>query len=428
MGKGHREDWLEFWERLELPFLSAIPYVLLVVALAIDMASRSGFTGQALIDLALAAGALATMLAMGNGVGRRDPCPTAVSAVAFLALVGIMAAMVIRAPLFGFFAWTGYIWAFRALRGRARLVGVALVAGTVAISQTGAGPYRSVGQILTLLLVYAINCTIASTFTWFGWIGHEQTERRRRAIDELTEANVRLEESLRENAALQVQLVSQARASGMLEERQRMSREIHDTLAQGLAGIITQLQAALHAGAADGPGGRHLEAAVGLARESLTEARRSVRALAPEPLEGARLPDAVREVAGRWSRLHGVPATVTVTGQAREMRPEIEVALLRTTQEALANVAKHARAGRVGLTLSYMEDVVTLDVRDDGAGFEVLALAAPAPTAGARDGGFGLSAMRQRVEGVAGTLHIESAPRAGTAISATVPAIAASAE
>jgi signal transduction histidine kinase len=94
-----------------------------------------------------------------------------------------------------------------------------------------------------------------------------------------------------------------------------------------------------------------------------------VNALAPAPLVDARLPEAVREVADRWTELHDLPVTVTTTGSPRPMRPELEVALLRTAQEALSNVAKHAHTNRVGLTLSYMEDQVTLDVRDDGIGF-----------------------------------------------------------
>ncbi len=112
----------------------------------------------------------------------------------------------------------------------------------------------------------------------------------------------------------------------------------------------------------------------------------------------------------------------TATGTPRVMRPEIEVALLRTAQEALANVAKHAHATRVGLTLSYMEDLVTLDVRDDGIGFVTVNGSGPRRP---RDdqGGFGLPGMRQRVEGVAGTLEIESEPDGGTAICAAVPAV-----
>ena len=193
-----------------------------------------------------------------------------------------------------------------------------------------------------------------------------------------------------------------------------MAREIHDTLAQGLTGIVTQLQAAEHA--ADDPAGwrRHFAAATRLARESLTEARRSVDALRPEPLETARLSDALTGVAERWSALHGVPVQVTTTGTVRPLPPDAEVALLRTAQEALANVAKHAQAARVGLTLSYM------DTRSPWT---------CATTAGAstrpRPKGFGLVAMRQRIEALSGTLQVESEPGAGTAISASLPAEAA---
>ena len=201
----------------------------------------------------------------------------------------------------------------------------------------------------------------------------------------------------------------------MLDERQRMAREIHDTLAQGLIGIVTQLQAAEQAG--DDPAGwrRHVTAATALARESLVEARRSVHALRPEPLATARLSEALSDVAGRWSALHGPAVTVTTTGQPRPLRADAEAALLRTAQEALANVARHAQATRVGVTLSYLDDEVALDVRDDGRGFDPDATAAP------DGGGFGLVAMRQRIEGVAGTLQIESEPDVGTAISARVP-------
>src|SRR5262249_56837226 len=89
-------------------------------------------------------------------------------------------------------------------------------------------------------------------------------------------------------------------------------------------------------------------------------------------LTTARLPDALGEVVRAWTGMHGIPAELTVTGTVVRLLPEIEVALLRTAQEALANVAKHAGASRVGLTLSYMEDLVTLDVRDDGVGFVVV--------------------------------------------------------
>ena len=110
---------------------------------------------------------------------------------------------------------------------------------------------------------------------------------------------------------------------------------------------------------------------------------------------------------------------LTTTGDPRPLHPEVEVTLLRTAQEALANVAKHARASRVGLTLSYMDDLVTLDVRDDGVGFDPTS---SAPTV-RRTAASAWPRMRQRVQRLAGTLEIESEPGAGTAISASVPAI-----
>jgi len=132
------------------------------------------------------------------------------------------------------------------------------------------------------------------------------------------------------------------------------------------------------------------------------------------------LTEALAEVVENWSTTSGVKADLVTTGSARPLLPEIEVTLLRTAQEALANVAKHAHASRVTLTLSYMEDLVTLDVRDDGTGFDV-----SRSRAETTDGGFGLTAMRERVRRIAGALEVESEPGAGTAISASVPAISA---
>src|SRR6478752_1804920 len=240
----------------------------------------------------------------------------------------------------------------------------------------------------------------------------EQSEDRRRAL-------ARLETALAENAGLHRQLLAQAREAGVLDERQRMAREIHDTIAQGLTGIITQLEAAEQARDRATERDRHLETAKRLARESLTEARRSVEAGMPGALESGTLREALESIATEWSGINGIPVDVTFTGDEIALHPDIEVALLRTAQEALANVAKHAGATRAGLTLSFMGDVVTLDVRDDGSGFAVAERSQPDGT------GYGLTGMRQRVARVAGSLVIESEPGGGTAVSARVPAIAA---
>lgn len=421
-----REEWLEFWERREAPFLRVLPYVLLLLCVGFDIATRHGVDRAMRIDLALAASAAVVMAAMDRLDHRttwtepNPPVRPVPAVVVFAALFALSAALVISQPLYGFYTWTGYFWAWRLFTGRGRLIGVALTAAVTAVSQTGAGPYDTVYAIGGLVVVYLINAGVACALTWFGWIGNEQQQHRAREVSALTEANARLEESLRHNADLQEQLLTQAREAGISEERRRLAREIHDTLAQGLMGIITQLQAAQ--GAAGDAGAGHIELATELARESLTEARRSVQALAPEPLAGARLPDAIQDVSERWCALHGLEVSFTITGTPRVMRPEIEVALLRTAQEALANVAKHAHATRVGLTLSYMEDLVTLDVRDDGVGFVTVNGSGPRRPRDAQ-GGFGLSGMRQRVEGVAGTLEIESEPEGGTAVCAAIPAV-----
>jgi signal transduction histidine kinase len=422
---------LEFWERREMPFFRALPYPLLGLCAIFDVAVRHGINTGWLIDLGLVA-ATALLMVWVDRLDRRTSwlaaqlgIGAAASALIFIAWAGLAMALVIRQPLYGFYSWTGYIWAWRLLRGHWRFAGVAVIALAAAISQTGSGPYADTSKIVALFAVYLVNLSVSSAFTWFGWIGNEQQEQRAREVSALTEANAKLEESLRQNADLQEQLLGRAREAGVVEERRRMAREIHDTLAQGLTGIITQLQAAQHAGVGQvgsEAGATHINSAIQLARESLTEARRSVQALTPEPLASARLPEAIDDVAQRWSQLHGVAVAFTTTGNVRLMRPEIEVALLRAAQEALTNVAKHARATRVGLTLSYMEDLITLDVRDDGVGFVTVNGSGPRRPRDAQ-GGFGLSAMRERVEGVAGTLEIESEPDGGTAISAAIPAV-----
>jgi signal transduction histidine kinase len=205
-----------------------------------------------------------------------------------------------------------------------------------------------------------------------------------------------------------------------MDERQRMAAEIHDTLAQGLTGIITQIEAAQQAHDDQPERDRHLVNAAQLARQSLTEARRSVAAWRPARLDGAELPQALEAVATEWSGMSGVPVDMDTSGDSLVLLPEVEVALLRAAQEALANVAKHARATRVALSLRYMGDVVTLDVRDDGIGFDPRSDSAPAP-------GFGLSAMRHRIAQVAGSLVVESEPGEGTSVSVRVPALAAGA-
>lgn len=336
-----------------------------------------------------------------------------VQAVAFAALVTSAALLMLVDVVFLAFMIAGF---FRAVVLRPwPLVLLGLATTSVLInSLPGGGPIQALRDWPYVFVVIVVVQTVA---IGGGFVMSqrlvEQNEQRRRAVAEL-------EAALEENAGLHRQLLTQAREAGMLDERQRLSREIHDTLAQGFAGIITQLEAARQARDDPAAWQRHVGTAIDLARENLRQARRSVHALSPGELDGVGLPDALAGVVRRWADRTGVPAEFVTTGTARPLHPEIEATLLRVTQEALANVDQHARARRVGLTLSYMEDVVTLDVRDDGVGFD-----ADATRRGAEgQRGYGLPGMRGRVRRLAGALAVESEPGAGTAISATVPAIA----
>jgi signal transduction histidine kinase len=414
-----------------LPVLMISPYGFLAILALYTVIAKHAAGGSLLIDLTLCALAGAWMLWMFtlHPAWRVRQRPMAAF---FAGLVAISAVLVVRDPWFGFFTVPCYQFAFAILRWPWRLPGVAAVAILGGTAQCyGVNKDTPLGLIV-FLAVLAVNVLPMCGLAWVDYQGDLQGDHRKAAMAELSEANRRLEATLAENAGLHEQLLTQAREAGVLDERQRMAREIHDTLAQGLTGIITQLQAAEQASEEPAEWRRHFAAASRLARESLTEARRSVDALRPEPLETARLSDVLADVAGRWTALHGIPVQVATTGPARPVRPEAEFVLLRTAQEALANVARHAQATAVALTLSYLDEAVALDVRDDGRGFEPAVVGAPAARAGVAagplgggsrpEGGFGLVAMRQRIEGVSGTLEIESEPGAGTAISACVPA------
>ena len=340
----------------------------------------------------------------------------------FTGLIGFIAVLTIRNPWFAFFTWFGFLHAFRYLSGAWRWIGCAAVAVFFAMAQAGGFHRPTVSLVAIWLLLACVDVVLVGVFTFLGAKSEEQNKARKHMIAELAEANHRLEEMVAENTGLQAQLLTQAREAGAGDERQRMAREIHDTIAQGLTGIVTQLEAAQQT-THDAERERRIDNAKRLARDNLAEARRSVQALRPQALENSRLPEALADEVARWSVTSGVAGEVETTGEARALHPEVEVTLLRVAQEALANVAKHASASRAGVTLSYMEDVVSLDVRDDGAGFAAAEcngrLNGETPAAG----GFGLIAMRQRVSRLAGQLEIESEPGAGTAVSASLPAI-----
>ena len=367
--------------------------------------------GDRLVVVGLAVGAAIWVLLLYTLRWPQWQQPTGLMLVYFAGFLVFGCLLEARSAFFIAFVIVGFLQAFVILPAGLAVIAVAATSCVLYLSPSGSG-WHDPKTWPFLIFIVALQTAAVTGGSLFGVRVMEEQERRKQMVTDL-------ETALKENAGLHAQLVAQAREAGVLDERQRLAGEIHDTLAQGLTGIITQLEAAEQLRNDPGESRRHVEQARKLARESLTEARRSVQALRPGQLENSRLPEALAQLAKEWSHTTGVPVRIEATGDAVPLTPEIEVTLFRVAQEALTNVAKHANATRVGLTVTYLDDMVRLDVRDDGVGFNLDVQSTADP--GANGHGYGLSAMRQRLQRVGGSLEIESGPGGGTAISAGVP-------
>jgi signal transduction histidine kinase len=208
---------------------------------------------------------------------------------------------------------------------------------------------------------------------------------------------------------------------GALAERTRLSREIHDSVGQGLSSINLLLQAAEQAWDGQPSTAReHVRTAAATARDGLDEVRRVVRDLAPAELTddrtGEALVEALRKAAAEAVQASpGLDVAVRVHGSPVSVPPAVAAALVRTARGALANVREHAAAGRAAVTLTYQLDEVTLDVRDDGRGFDPSAVG-PSGTRGR-----GIAGIRDRAAGLGGRTEVESAPGEGTTVSVCFP-------
>ncbi|MFC8759673.1 histidine kinase [Streptomyces sp. NPDC057193] len=282
---------------------------------------------------------------------------------------------------------------------------VALTAGAAILSFVGHGAALNPGVFIGPLLGGAV-----AVATVLGYQAlYRESERRRRLIEELI--------------ATRAELAAAERHAGTLAERERLAREIHDTLAQGLSSIQLLLRAAERALPPGSPAAGHIDRARQAAQDNLAEARRFVRALSPPDLEHGSLAAALERLcepgaapeSGVYERSGGPRVRFSVSGTPVELPTPYEVALLRIAQSALANTVRHAGASRAEITLSFMDASVTLDVVDDGEGFE------PASVRPSSDGGFGLPAMRSRAESLGGMFTVESAPGQGTAVAVSLP-------
>jgi signal transduction histidine kinase len=399
------------WERWSQMIGDWLPYVTLAISTILSLLQPGQTWTESLGTLALAALSAVWVFLMYTRAPTDKHAQPVRMIVYFGGLLVLASVLMFRQSLFFVFALTGFFQASILKPWSLALAGMGTTSILINTIITGF-PWPTAEGWFFFMTIIVVQTFAVGFGTWISNKVAQLSDQRRQMVTSL-------EAALKENAGLQAQLLAQAREAGVLAERQRLAREIHDTLAQGFIGIITQLGAAQQAKNRPSDWERHFDHAVNLARESLAEARRSVGALRPEPLEDAQLPDALAEVAQHWTQLNGIPVKMTITGEPIALHPEVEAALLRTTQQALANIAKHAHASRVGLTLSYMGDEAMLDVRDDGSGFVVT------DQVRSLSPGFGLTSMRQRINQVGGTFSIESELGGGTAISARVPAIAA---
>lgn len=306
------------------------------------------------------------------------------------ALVAVWAVLVIAAPSF---AWCSFALFFLS---RSALAGAASYAAAgITAAATAAGLFRmSNGTDLAMLLgPLAVGAMLTLIY---DRIQHDAEEQRRLHA---------------EVSAAQEQLAASERRAGTIAERERVSREIHDTVTQGLASSLLLLEAAGRAWPRDAARA-DLRRATALLRGNLSETRSLVHELASPGLDGSPLPEALLLAARQY-----VPeARLLVTGDPRPVPPELRHALLRVVQSAASNIKLHASASAATVTLGFLPEGVTLDVYDDGTGFDPAAAAPPSDA-----GGYGLRAMRQRVEQLGGTLSVESSPGEGTIVAAQLP-------
>jgi signal transduction histidine kinase len=215
-------------------------------------------------------------------------------------------------------------------------------------------------------------------------------------------------------AIANARLYRQAQELATVEERGRVARELHDSVSQRLFSMVFEARAAALAAADDGS----REALLGLERrasEALKEMQSLVYALRPKSLQRDGLEATLRDHVEALRRAHGAAIEVRVRGGGPEPAPRAQLALLRIAQEALYNAVRHAPGARIHLCLDQAPDEARLVVRDEGPGFDAADRPATTRT-------MGLATMRERAAGVGGRLVVESAPRAGTTVTARVPA------
>lgn len=330
-------------------------------------------------------------------VGRARPSRS----LELVALAGTAIGTVVLIALSADFVWIVFplfLWCFQLLAPAVSIPCVAALAVLATVSGIAHAAAFDLGQVLGPLIGAIAAGVMALAYRSLS----AENEQRRRLIADL--------ESTREH------LRTTEREAATLAERERLAREIHDTITQGLSSVTMLLRAADAQLETDPAKAReHIGLALRTTSENLEEARRFVRALTSPALDDAGIDAALGGVCRRLAEETGIDARFTVKGEPRPLDAEAQLALFRVAQSAIGNVRRHAHARRVDVTITFLEDAVNLDVVDDGVGFDP---DAPAPAVG---GGFGLKAMAARLRAMGGALAVESRPGAGAAVAASLP-------
>ena len=321
-----------------------------------------------------------------------------------LGLTGVWIVAMMFTPVAVYWVFTLFFLFMRSADNWIGIVGVLLVLSIAVLMQV---PH---GLTLGGVMGPAVSALVVVMITYAFKVIARVSAEREALIQELVDT--------------QEALALKEREAGVVQERQRLAHEIHDTVAQSLSSIQMLLHAAerdlmstgLEREALASPL-RRIEVARHSASDNLAETRAMIAALTPAPLSETSLPEALERIAGSFAQAGEMDITVDVDGQPRQLPMRVEAGLLRIAQGAVGNVVKHSGASMARVTLTFAPDEVRLDVVDNGQGFDVDAL----PERPSGLGHLGLDAMRTRARELGGELIIESAPSGSTALSIVVP-------
>ena len=373
-------------------------YGALLFGLTEAASAANGATTSRLVVVATLTGALAAWYWI--WVGRSALASRKARAIYFAVAGALWAALVTLEPAYDLVAFSAFIQVTGYLSWRAAVPALVGVIAIVELHPLARGEMVGLDDVVEAVITLGIAAMAILPMRAI----HAESDRRQRLIDEL--------EQTRHDLAVA------ERHAGMLEERERLAGDIHDTVAQGLSSIVMLLEAAQASLGSSSPGTlSHIEQALQAARDNLREVRRLVWALRPESLEKGTLAEAVTRLAGEASNDEVLEVHAAVVGDVRRLPTDIEVTLLRAAQELLSNIRRHAAATLATIALTYQEDAVLLEARDDGKGMDGKSVAR-GPN---RDGGLGLVMMRERVEALGGSVQIDDSGRRGTAVSIRLP-------